>query len=384
MTDARARRRAFVLLVTLGVANHVVLAGARVDVSLDALARGASPATVGTLMALFALLPALFAVAIGRYSDRVGAMRPMIVGTLALIATVLLPTFVQGYTALFASAVLVGFSFTLFQVPLQHLTGELGEPRKRTKRFGLLAFAYSVSGTLGPLIAGFGIDHVGHRYTYAILALVPLVPLAFVMRSRIVLPPPVAHELPRSARGMFDLVRDPTLRRLLALNALYSMAWDLHNVFIPIYGSQINLSASEIGGVLGAFGFATFLVRGAVPWIVAHATPKQVLATALFVSAAVFVAFPFAPNAAVLAALSFTLGMGLGAAQPTVMAQLSTHAPPGRMGEVTGVRMSLLQTMAVAVPLAFGALGTGIGLVPVFWGVGACLATGGMAARKVA
>ena len=384
MTDARARRRAYVLLVTLGVANHIVLAGARVDVSLDALARGASPATVGMLMALFALLPAVFAVAIGRYSDRVGAMRPMIVGTLALIATATLPAIVPGYAALFASAVLVGFSFTLFQVPLQHLTGELGEPRKRAKRFGLLAFAYSVSGTLGPLIAGFGIDHVGHRYTYAILALVPLIPLAVVMHRRIVLPPPTAHELPHSARGMFDLVRDPTLRRLLALNALFSLAWDLHNVFIPIYGSQINLSASEIGSVLAAFGFATFLVRGAVPWIVAHLTPKQVLATALFVAAAVFVAFPFAPNAAVLAAMSFTLGLGLGAAQPTVMAQLSTHAPPGRMGEVTGVRMSLLQTMAVAVPLAFGALGTGIGLVPVFWGVGACLATGGMAARKVA
>jgi hypothetical protein len=45
--------------------------------------------------------------------------------------------------------------------------------------------------------------------------------------------------------------------------------------------------------------------------------------------------------------------------------------------------MSLLQSMAVAVPLAFGALGTGIGLIPVLWGVGACLATGGIVARKV-
>jgi len=382
--DARARRRAFAILVTLGVANHVVLAGARVDASLDALSRGASPATVGTLMALFALLPAVFAVAIGRYSDRVGAMRPMIVGTLALVASVTLPALVPGFAALFASAALVGFSFTLFQVPLQHLTGELGEPRKRAKRFGLLAFAYSVSGTLGPLIAGFGIDHVGHRFTYAILALVPLVPLAVVAYSRIALPPPVEHERPRTASGMLDLVRDPTLRRILALNALFSMAWDLHTVFVPIYGAQIRLSASEIGTVLAAFGFATFLVRGAVPWIVAHATSKQILATALFVAAAVFCGFPFATHATVLAAMSFTLGLGLGAAQPTVMALLSTHAPPGRMGEVTGVRMSLLQTMAVAVPLAFGALGTGIGLVPVFWGVGACLATGGVAARRIA
>ena len=384
MTDARARRRAFAVLVALGIANHIVLAGARVDVALDALARGASPATVGALIGLFALLPALFGVAIGRHSDRVGAMRPMMAGTFGVIASVALPALWPGFPALFASALLVGFAFTVFQVPLQHLTGELGEPRKRAKRFGILAFAYSISGMLGPLIAGFGIDHVGHRHTYAILALVPLVPLAIVVQSRIALPAPAAHEQPRSARGWFDVVREPMLRRLLALNLLYSAAWDLHNVFIPIYGSQIALSASEIGTVLSAFGFATFLVRGAAPWIVAHATPKQVLASALFVAAAVYVGFPFAPNAIVLAGMSFTLGLGLGIAQPTVMAQLATHAPAGRMGEVAGVRMSLLQAMAVAVPFAFGALGTGIGLVPVFWGVGACLATGGVVARRVA
>ena len=37
-----------------------------------------------------------------------------------------------------------------------------------------------------------------------------------------------------------------------------------------------------------------------------------------------------------------------------VMSLLHTHAPPGRMGEAAGVRMSLVQAMAVAVPLTFG------------------------------
>jgi MFS family permease len=383
VTVERARRRAFVILVALGIANHTVIAGARVDVSLDALARGASPATVGALMALFALLPALFGIAIGRYSDRVGAMRPMIVGTLALVASISLPALWPGFPALFASAVLVGFSFTLFLVPMQHVTGELGEPRKRAKRFSLIALAYSISGMLGPLVAGFGIDHAGHRATYAILALVPLVPLAVFASARIKPPAPVAHADPRVARGMFDLVRVPTLRRLLAINALFSLGWDLHTVFVPIYGAQLGLTASQIGTVLAAFGFSTFLVRMAMPWMAAHATETQVIAAALFVSAAAYLAFPFAGGAVVLAVMSFALGLGLGAGQPMVMALLTTHAPPGRMGEIAGVRMSLLQSMAVAVPLAFGALGTGVGLVPVFWGVGACLATGGVAARKV-
>jgi len=384
VSDARTRRRAFAALVALGIANHTVISGARVEVSLDALARGASPATVGTLIALFALLPAVFGIAIGRYSDRVGARRPMVVGTLALVASIALPALLPGFPAMFAAAALVGISFTLFLVPMQHVTGALGEPRKRAKRFSQIALAYAVSGMLGPLVAGFGIDHAGHRATYAILALIPLVPLAIFASARMALPAPAAHDEVRGARGMFDLVRVPTLRRLLAINALFSLGWDLHTVFVPIYGANLGLSASEIGTVLAAFGLSTFLVRMAMPWMATRATETQVIAAALFVAAAAYLAFPFAGGAAVLAVMSFSLGLGLGAGQPMVMALLTTHAPPGRMGEVAGVRMSLLQTMAVAVPLAFGALGTGIGLVPVLWGVGACLATGGVVARRVA
>ena len=112
------------------------------------------------------------------------------------------------------------------------------------------------------------------------------------------------------------------------------------------------------------------------------ADTTQVLAAALFLSAGAYVGFPFATGAGMLAMLSFTLGLGLGGGQPVMMSLLATRAPPGRMGEVAGLRMSLIQTMAVAAPLAFGALGTTLGLLPVFWGVGACLATGGVVARR--
>lgn len=382
MIDARARRRTFVVLIALGIANHTVLAGARVDVSLDALARGASPATVGLLVALFALLPMFSAVAVGRFSDRVGARRPMIAGSAALALSTALPALAPGYPALFASAALIGFSFTTFQVALQHVTGELGEPAKRAKRFSHLALAYSVSGMLGPLAAGLGIDHAGHRATFALLALVPLVPLAILLWGRLPLPAPVAHEAPISPRGMFDLVRHRALRRVLAINALFALGWDLHTVFVPIYGAELGLTASQIGSVLATFGLATFLVRFAMPWIAGRFSETQVLTGALFLSAAAYLAFPFASGALALAMLSFALGFGLGSGQPMVMSLLSSRAPPGRMGEAAGLRMSLIQSMSVAVPLAFGALGTTLGVIPVFWGVGACLVTGGVVARR--
>lgn len=385
MTDAaRSRRRAFAALLVLGILNHVALTGARVDVSLDALARGASPATVGVLIALFAMLPMVFAVAIGRYSDRVGASTPMIAGSAGLAASIALPALAPGFPALFASAALAGLSFTMFQVALQHVTGEMGEPGKRVKRFSLLALAFSVSGIVGPLFTGFAIDYAGHRTAFALLAIVPLAPLAVLLSRRIPLPAPAAHEERASGRGMLDLVRHRAMRRLLLLNALFALGWDLHTVFVPIVGAQLGLSASRIGAVLAAFGLATFVVRVALPWVAARVSETQVLAAALFLSAGAYAGFPFAAGAGTLAMLSFTLGLGLGGGQPVMMSLLTTRAPPGRMGEVAGLRMSMIQSMAVAAPLAFGALGATIGLLPVFWGVGACLATGGVIARRSA
>jgi hypothetical protein len=65
-----------------------------------------------------------------------------------------------------------------------------------------------------------------------------------------------------------------------------------------------------------------------------------------------------------------------------VMSLLHAHAPPGRIGEAVGVRMSLVNSMAVAVPLLLGGIGASVGIVSVFWSVGACLLTGGFLARR--
>ena len=80
--------------------------------------------------------------------------------------------------------------------------------------------------------------------------------------------------------------------------------------------------------------------------------------------------------------LSFALGLGLGAGQPLVMSLLHSHVPTGRMGEAAGIRMALIQALAVAVPLVFGALGGSLGLLPVFWCVGLSLAGGALYARR--
>ncbi len=381
MNPFRIQNPTLVALIALSIANHAVLTGNRVTVTLAAIKQGHSTAVVGVLVALYAFLPMLFAVAAGRISDRIGVRRPMLAGSLVLAAGALIPVVVPGLIGLFASAAVVGVAFMTFQVAAQNATGELGDATARVHNFSQLAVGYSISGLLGPLIAGFGIDHAGFTISFAVLAAIPLLPALVLAAGRVALPGP--HPIRAAVTGSaFDLVTHRKLRRVFAVNVLLSMGWDLHTIVIPVYGAGIGLSASQIGLVLASFAAATFVVRFSMRWIVRRATPHQVLTAALFIAAAVYMLFPFVHSAPALIAMSFTLGLGLGMSQPMVMALLHIHAPPGRTGEAAGVRMSLVQSMACAVPLVFGAVGASVGLTPVFWSVGVCLATGGWFTKR--
>jgi len=381
MTRRRARLSAFAVLIALGIANHMVLTGARIAVALDALALGANAATVGGLMALFALLPMFFAIPAGRRADRIGVRRPMLAGSIGMALGVLIATVGHGLPALFATAMLCGVSFMAFQVAAQYATGEMGPPAARTRNFGLLAVGYSTSSIVGPLIAGFMIDHAGYRPAFALMSLIPLLPIAVLAMNRVPFPGPhPAHAAHADVRAL-DLIAHGELRRIFVINGLIALAWELHTLFMPIYGHAIGLTASQIGLILASFATATFTIRLSMPFVAARIAEHRMLTLALYLAAVVYLAFPFSHTLPVLMMLSFCLGLGLGAGQPMVMSLLHSLAPPGRMGEAAGVRMSLMNSMAVAVPLVFGAVGGSIGLAPVLWLVGVFLATGGWLTR---
>ena len=383
MTGAdRSTTRTLAALILLGIANHTVLSGSRVIVSLDALSMGASPFTVGVLMALYALLPMLLSVAAGRVSDRIGTRWPMRIGSALIAIGAVLPIAFPGFPALFASAPLVGLGFMAFQLAAQSATGEVGGLKARARNFTLLSIGYSISGFIGPLVAGFTIDHFGFRAAFAVFALIPLIPIAALSGRRFELPAKAPHVGTAHRGGVLALLRHRTLRRVFAVNALLSMSWDLHSIFVPIYGERIGLSASEIGLLLSSFAAATFVVRLGMGRIARRLTEHQVLTGALLLAGAVYLVYPLSTSVLGLLALSFTLGLGLGSSQPMVLSLLHTHAPPGRVGEAAGVRLSLVNMMAVGVPLALGAVGSSVGIGPVFWSVGTCLVTCGFAAQR--
>jgi MFS family permease len=366
---------AILYFVTLNALGHVAFVGARMATVLFAHDLGASAFTTGLLLSLFAALPMLLSVATGRLIDRAGPARPLAGAFIALVAGNALPFMVPQLWILFLSSTVLGTAFMLVHIAMNSVFGAYGGPERRAMNFSWLALGFSFSGSAGPLVAGYAIEGLGYARAFLILAVFPALALMLLWLRKHPLPRPERAAVGKRA-SILDLLRVPALRRMFLVSALLAMGWDLYSFLLPLYGAQIGLAASTIGVVMATFAAATFVVRLAMPFLIRRIRQWVVIASAMAVSGTAYLLFPFVEHVPALMALSFLLGLGLGCAQPVIMSLLYEASPPGRQGEVVGVRTLTLNASHTFIPLASGALSAALGMAPVFVLLAAGLLTG--------
>ncbi len=348
--------------------------------SLFALELGASEFTVGLLMALFAFLPMLLSVSAGRLIDRRGPRRPLLVSFAALALGTVLPFAFPFLEIMFVSTTLVGTAFMMIHIAMNSVFGAHGTPEQRAMNFSWLALGFSISNSLGPLVAGYAIDGLGHANAFLVLALFPVIAFGLLLARRRRLPRPEAGARGKRAR-LLDLLRIRALRNTFVVSLLLAMGWDLYTFLIPLYGARLGLAAGTIGVIMSTFAVATFSVRLAMPLLVQRIRQWVVITSAMGVAGTAYLMFPFVQTVPLLMALSFLLGIGLGCAQPIIMSLLYEASPRGRQGEAVGLRTSLLNGSHTLIPLASGALSVAFGMAPVFWLLAAFLLGGAWFAR---
>jgi MFS family permease len=369
-------------LVALTVLVHLSFAGCRVIISLTAIHHGATPLTVGVVMALLTVIAMLLAVRWGRWVDRTGVRVPMLAGAAAILAAMVLAWAVPRLETLFIASPLAGSGFFLFHIAAGQAAAVIGRPQDRVRNFGLLALAYSTSGFLGPILAGLAIDGIGHPGAMLALSAGALATVIALAARSTDVPRHAPAATHHGERRIADLLRIPGFRLLFIVSGALSMAWDLFAFVIPIHGSRLGLSATTIGIILGTFGAAVFAVRLALPIIGHRLDEWRVLIAAMLLSGVTLLVFPLVDGVPLLMALAFVLGVGLGGTQPLIMALLYEKAPAGRGAEVLSVRTWLINFSQTSAPLASGALAAALGMLPVFWAMGATLLVAGFIALR--
>jgi MFS family permease len=368
---------AIYLIVFSCVLIHAGFAGAKVALPLHALQLGVDPFSVGVIMALWALVPMMIALYVGRLVDRVGPRMPMLCGTVGVMSALVVPYFFPNVFGLVVMAVVVGTAFQFFFVPTQGITGALGGPEDRARNYSLLAVGFSIASFLGPLIAGFSIDYLGYKNAYLMLA-APATAAVVLLWTKGGLLPKAAVKAgdEQKKTSSFDLLRIGRLRDAIIASGLISIAWDLYLFYFPIYGHSIGLSASLIGMIISTFAAAVFTIRLALPGMAKRWTEFQILLYAIGFAGLVFVLFPFLENPFALAAASFLLGLGCGVGQPMSMSLIYSLSPAGRSSEGAGLRVMFNHFTHLVVPIAFGGIGTIFGFAPVFVSCSALLIGG--------
>ena len=383
-------KRALTRLITGQIFLHACMAGMRMATPLLALKLGYSAMAVGGLLSLFALTQVFIAVPAGRYSDRVGLRRPVAWSVLIATAGAALSVLWPVFPMLCLSALATGGATGLTVIALQRHVGRLAsDPAQLKAAFSWLSIGPAISNFLGPVLAGLLIDHAGSqpadvwgfRAAFALMALLPL--LSWLILRRVHDHAPGQVPADQGERRALDLLREPMMRRLLAVNWLLSSCWDVHTFVVPVLGHERDFSASVIGTILGGFAVAAACIRVCLPWLSRHVHEHQIVSGAMAATAVLFVAYPFMPNAWAMGVCSVLLGLVLGSVQPMIMSTLHQITPEHRQGEALGLRLMSINASSVLMPSLFGAAGAVAGVSPVFWVVGLSVGLGAPSAWRL-
>jgi MFS family permease len=365
----------FWVVMFMVVCNMLAMKGSKITITLFSIELGAPQVVIGVLVALYSLFPMVLAIYAGKLTDRLGARWPMVAGSCGIAFGLTLPYLFPHTTTLYLQAALVGAGHVFYNVSVQNMIGGIGAREDRTKNFSNFGLAMATGSFIGPLVAGFAIDHVGYVHAYLVLAASPLITAIIMAAAKHVTSrrsvekdaAPTAKPNEAGSSHPFDLfVSNKPLRRVLITGAVILTGIDLFHFYMPIYGHHIGLSASQIGVVLGTFSAAAFVVRVWMPAIVKRLGAERVLIVSLFAAAATYIAVPFITQMAVLCLICFILGLGTGCGQPLSLAMIYDRAPGGRSGEALGLRATLNNFTHMVTPLVFGAIGTAFGVMPVF------------------
>lgn len=362
-------------LITAQVCIHAAMAGMRMATPLLALQQGYSAASVGVLLALFALTQVFLALPAGRFADRHGLHRPLALCVGVSFAGSAVAVVWPHFASLCLAALCTGGAAGAAVIALQRHVGRLAEgPTELKKVFSWLSLGPAVSNFVGPFLAGLVIDHFGFRAAFGLMAFFPLMSWWW---SRSVRALPAVEQVPEHRRRpAWVLLRDEGFRRLLLINWCLSSCWDVHTFVVPLLGHERGLSASVIGTILGAFAVSASGVRMLLPLFAERVHEWAVIMTAMLTTALLFGVYPLLQGPWAMGLCSVLAGFALGAVQPMIMSTLHQITPHDRHGEALGLRLMTINASSVLMPMLFGSAGALVGVGSVFWASGLLVGAG--------
>ncbi|SDN59836.1 Predicted arabinose efflux permease, MFS family [Psychrobacillus sp. OK028] len=369
--------RGILLLIFL---FQTIINATRPVITLSADEFGASIVIIGILTSSFALLPMIFSIHAGKVIDKFGDRFPVIFGFMAAIAGMVVPAIFTAIWALFASQLLLGLANICIPIALQNLLGHQSNAKNRDYFFSMFSLCVALGAVIGPLVGGYLSEHVSFQMVYIFCIVIGIISVIFSFQISKVTQKPTGS--PSKLIDSLKLFENKFIRKALFSSALVLYSKDIFVAYFPLLGKELNLTTSTIGWIIALQGLATMFVRFVLPKLLETYKRDTILFLSILIAGITFLLLPVSQSVYLIALLAILMGLGLGCGQPISMTTTYNASPPGRTGELLGLRIATNRFFQLVAPTFFGVIGGSVGIIGIFLFSGVFLIGGSLFFKK--
>jgi MFS transporter, DHA1 family, multidrug resistance protein len=293
---------------------------------------------------------------VGRLSDRFGKKRFLLLGLLVYTIAAIGYLWSPSYQELIIFRVLSGIGAATMIPTAYAYIGELAPPGHEGKYMGILNISVMVGSGIGPLLGGAVHDSFGMDATFISMGILSaaglLVVLLFLPETRL----QRATDSDKIAGHFFPMLKDETMRGLVAFQLMWGLSYGAVFTFLPIFMIKVlGTSVAQVGLVLSA----RYILNGILSYPFGRLADRKnrvILVSVGMVATAIGTFFvPWIRQLIPLAGLFMVMAIFESSAIPAANAITVEKGRSMGMGFVMGVF-----NMAVAVGIIVGSITGGV------------------------
>ena len=378
----KSQRWLWALLINVALAQASIYV-MRPMITYRALENGASGYQIGLIASIYALVPLVIAVQMGRWVGRIGEIPLLLAGCISFIALGISFAFLNNIFAIAAATALAGVAHLSNVAASQAMVASRSPHELQDQNFGYFSFSTSMGHTFGPMLGGIIAGSSGvlprsstSAFVFAsILALLAIVPF-FLFKGL----NEVRSKEERDAAGSIkarDVIKRPGIKPAIWTSLAVASTNDVLVVILPLVGTELGISPVVIGAILSIRSAAAMISRFLLGRLTKRFGSATVMNFSIFVSAIFLFGSAYASTALTLGIVMAVVGFLLGIGQPLTMSIVSKKTPIEERAMAISIRLFGNRLGQFLVPLGAGALAAPFGGGAVFVGLAALIASAG-------
>jgi MFS family permease len=346
-----------------------VVNGAKPVAAYRVIALEGGAAEVGLVAASFGLLALFAAIIAGPMVDRMTGGGFLVGGMLGMVAATLWLAVADSIVGLAIGMCVLGVAMMFAQVSLQALVANAGDPADRDRRFATQSMFASLGQLTGPAVAGVLITlgtatdasapSLESTSTFFLVASAAATAAAVLALSLWKWPAQRVERIPTivtghegRGAGIRRVLQTRTLPQAIVASMSIPAAVDLLAAYLPLLGAASGLPPATVGLLLSTRALASLGSRAAFGVLVSRVNRRTLMIGSLVVPALATAALPLAAGTdlALVFAIVFVMGIGLGIGSPLTLVWVASKAPSDLRATALGLRLSGNRLAQVAVP----------------------------------